>query len=114
MTPRALLAAATRLVEQPRPETAGLWGRAAAMLTRHALEGALDAALAERAPGAQHAPFAVRLLVLRRVHPDAELAERVAYAWNALSRATHQQGYELAPPAASLRAWMAVVTELVG
>jgi hypothetical protein len=38
MTPEELLAAARRLIERPDAATAGVWPRAAALLTRQALE----------------------------------------------------------------------------
>ena len=44
---------------------------------------------------------------------DAELAARAGHAWSALSRACHHHPYELAPTAAELRAWFAVVEDLV-
>ena len=57
--------------------------------------------------------FTAQLLALQMVHDDPELAGRVAYAWAALSRATHHHGYELPATASALRSWMAVVGELV-
>jgi hypothetical protein len=44
---------------------------------------------------------------------DADLAARAGHAWSALSRACHHHPYELAPTAAELQGWLAVVDALV-
>ncbi len=111
-TPSELLAAARRLLDQPADATAGLWPRAAALLARQALEGQLAHLLDAEAPGASAAPFTTQLLVLRSIHPNPDLAARVAYAWNALSRATHHHGYELPPTAVALRSWISTIEDL--
>lgn len=111
--PHQLLAAAERLLERPATETGGVWPRAAAILTRQALERALADFLTDRAPGSQAASFTTQLLLLRLLHPNPELAARTAYTWSALSSATHHHGYELNPTAAALRAWLTTVSELV-
>ena len=113
MTPGELLAAARDLVERPAGETAGLWSRAATLLTRQALEAALGQILAKRAPGSQAASFSAQLLVLGDVLDDPGLAARAAYTWSALSRATHQQGYELPAGDKELRRWIETVGEIV-
>jgi hypothetical protein len=114
MTPRQLLDAARDLVERPGDDTAGLWSRAATLLTRQALEGAMAETLVARAPGSQAASFSAQLLVLGEVLEDSELAARAAYTWSALSRASHQQGHELSAGDKELRRWMELVGELVG
>lgn len=113
MKPEDLLRVATNLVDAPTDETAGLWARAAAMLARQALEGALRDFLLAEAPGAQEAPFKTRLLLLRALHRDKEMAARAAYAWVALTRATHHQGYELGPTVEELRGWIETVRAFV-
>lgn len=113
MTAAHVLAAARQLVETPAAATDGVWGRAAALLARQALEHEVAAVLKKRAPGSQATPFSVQLLVLREVLEDADLAASVAYAWSALSMATHHHGYELPPTAAALRGWIAVVERLL-
>lgn len=113
MTPAELLARARELVEQPDDASAGLWARAAAILARQALEGAMARVLAARVPGAQATNFTVQLLCLRRYLDDEQLAARVAYTWAALSSATHHHGYRLAPVASELRGWIEVAEALV-
>lgn len=113
MRPSELLLAATRLVDAPTAKTAGLWARASAMLARQALEGALREFLLAEAPGAQEAPFRTQLLLLRSLHRDRDLATRAAYAWVALTHATHHEGYELGPTAEELRGWIETVRAFV-
>ena len=113
MTPVELLEAAEGLVAGEGPETESIWGRAAALLARQALEEHLATLLRAIGPVADDTPFTAQLLALQMVHDDPELAGRVAYAWAALSRATHHHGYELPATASALRSWMAVVGELV-
>jgi hypothetical protein len=113
MNPTDLLQVATKLVDTTAGETSGLWSRAAAMLARQALEGALREFLRDEAPGAHEAPFKTQLLLLRALHQDKELAARTAYAWGALTRATHHQGYELGATAEELRAWIETVRTFV-
>jgi len=114
MTPAELLTAAREFVEQPEASTGTLWARSATLLTRQALEQAMAELLAARAPGTQAAPFSTQLLVLGEVLNDRELAARSGYVWSALSRASHQQGYELPPTAKELRRWIDVVDALAG
>lgn len=114
MTPHDLLAAARDLVERPADDTAAVWGRAATLLTRQALEGAMADLLTTRAPGSQAASFSAQLLVLGDVLDDPTLAARAAYTWSALSRASHQQGDELPAGDKQLRRWIETVGELVG
>ena len=112
--PESLLAAARELVEQPRGATTGLWPRAAALLARRALEDALDALWARRAPGLERASARAQLTCLPDYLPDRELAAETAYAWAALSRACHHHAYELGPTAEELRAHFAAVERLLG
>ena len=113
MTPAELLSAARRLVDEHERSTEALWGRAAALLARQALEQAMRDALVGASPYIDEAPFSVQLLVLHEALPNRDLAARAAYTWAALSRATHYQGYELPPTAEALRGWMGVVGEMV-
>ena len=107
-----LLQAAQTLLDEPGQLGRGA-RRSAAMLTRGALEAALKTWLDRHAPGAGSANFTVQLLVLHRLLPSAEQAGRVAWAWSALSRATHHNGYELAPRRRELVAWMEVASGFV-
>jgi hypothetical protein len=53
-----------------------------------------------------------QLICLRSYLGDAPLASRAGHAWSALRRACHHHPYELAPTAAELSSWFAVVAEL--
>ncbi|NBE79605.1 hypothetical protein [Micromonospora rubida] len=119
-TPQRCLAAADQLLRGAGPlgaqaVDAGWWPRACACLIRLALEGGVDGywrrvrpAVAECQQGrAKH------LMLGGRLGPGRPVARRVAYAWAALSAATHHHCYELAPTAAELRRLHTEVTALL-
>ncbi len=92
---------------------AGRWSRAVALLTRQALEAALDEVWAARQPAIAACSARAQLLCLPTyLEQDAELAERVAWTWWAITRACHFHPYELAPTAGELDAWLMTVAEL--
>lgn len=112
--PGAILAAARALLDQPDVTLDGAWPRAVAILTRQALEAAVARYLEQTLGGMGRPNFTAQLTLLRQLHDDPALAARVAYAWDALSSATHHNGYELNPTAVALRGWQETVEELVG
>lgn len=114
MTPADLLSAATSLIGRPDAATAGVWPRTAALLTRQALEQAVQdrwraqpdtAGLSSRSRRTQ--------LICLRWYIDPEIAEQVRYTWAALSSACHYHPYELAPTAVELARWISDVTRLI-
>jgi hypothetical protein len=110
----ALTDIARDLLERPDPMTAGIWPRAAAMLTRQALEAALDELWRRRAPAIAGCSARAQFLCLPSFMPNAEeLAKRLAYTWTALSRTCHQHAYDLPPTASELQTWMADVDQLI-
>jgi hypothetical protein len=109
---RSLLAAARRMLN-PDPYTAGMWPRGAALLTRQAIECALDVLWRQRAPGVERCSMRAQLLCLGHYLRQGDLAEEVAYAWTGLSRACHHHVYELPPTAAELHGWMEIAQDLV-
>ena len=114
MSDAVLLATARDLIGRVDPMTAGIWPRATALLTRQALEGALDDLWRRRAPGLELCSAKAQFLCLPSYLPeDEDLAERVSYAWADLSRACHQHAYELSPTSPELIAWIDVVEQLV-
>lgn len=86
-----------------RPETAGLWPRAAALLARQALETALDEFWRTKGLALDGCGTRPQLLCLRE-YVGAEMAGRVHEAWARLTHACHHHPYELAPTAADLAA----------
>lgn len=106
MTSEELLKHARDLTRYADPSTAGRWSRAAALLTRQALEGALDDLWAEKAPAVARCSAHAQLLCLDRYLGDAEASARASFAWASLSRACHHHVYELAPTAAELSGWI--------
>src|ERR1022692_4639864 len=103
MTPEELLAAARRLIERPDAATAGVWPRAAALLTRQALEQTMALLWAAEVQATDLAGCSMRAQI-RSLAPslDPPTAARAASLWPALSRACHYHPYELAPTAAEL------------
>lgn len=113
-SPSTLLVEARRLVDSASPESEGIWARAAALLTRQALEAAVHAKLETYSEGLERAPFQAQFLCLQGVIADSDVAREANYLWAALSSATHHRGYEIAPAAADLREWIAGVERIVG
>lgn len=113
-TPADLLEMAEVLVQRPDAGTVGVWPRAAALLTRQALEVALDGVWARAAPGVSDASARAQLLCLPEYLGDRALAGEVSVAWAALSRACHHQAYSLAPTAVELGQWIGVLRRFVG
>lgn len=109
-----LVTAARDLLERVDPMTAGIWPRATALLTRQALETALDTLWHRRAPGLELCSTRAQLICLPSyLRDDEQLAERVSYTWAALSRACHQHAYELSPTSSELLGWIGTVEQLV-
>ena len=108
---RELLAAADDLLSQPSDAWAGRWPRAVALLTRQAVERAMEELFALKAPELLRASYRAQLLCLP-VWLPAEQAGRVAYTWGALTNATHHHAYELPPTASELAAWFEVADDL--
>jgi hypothetical protein len=111
MTPGVLLGEADRLLTTVVPGTRGRWPRACAWLIRLALEQALDDYWARVLPEAAKCGMRAQLLLLPS-YAGTAIAERAREAWGGLARAAHHHAYELAPTAAELRGWHALVTQL--
>ena len=110
---RDLMRMARTVLGRVDPETAGVWPRASALLACRAVERTVERLWEQRALDLQGCPMRVQLIFLRAYLGNADLAARAGHAWSALSRACHHHAYELAPTAAELRGWLAVVEELV-
>jgi hypothetical protein len=113
MTCTEALETASRLLERPDARTAGLWPRAAAFLTRQALEEALDERWRVQAPALSQVPTSAQLICLREYLDDPALAADLRHAWSALSAACHHHPYEMPPTAAELRQWIDTVSAFV-
>ncbi len=112
MTPRQLLAAARRLVDESGPSTAGWWPRASALLGRQALEQGLREHWRRTSPGAGSATFRAQLVCFAQ-QVDHPAARRAPWIWSALSEACHFQGYELDATAQELRQWLEGVDQVL-
>jgi hypothetical protein len=114
MTPGELLVAARDRMGRPGLTTVGGWPRAVALLTRQALEKALDEFWATSATTAGLAVCSnkTQLICLPSyLHPA--IARQINYAWAALSNACHYHPYELAPTSGELYGWIDAVTSLI-
>ena len=111
MTPNELLEEAGRVLAQPDPSLDGVWARAAALLTRQALEQAVRRRLIHEMKLQGEPSFRSQLLALRHVVDD-DLAAEVSWTWSALSRATHHHAYALPPTASELERWRQTVRKL--
>lgn len=112
--PAQLLAAARAVMARPETAWGGSWPRAAAHLTRQALEDAVRQQWTGPTAGLASATFTAQLICLRE-YLDPERARRIHHTWAELSRACHAHPYELAPTAGELTAWaddIAVLLEL--
>jgi len=106
-----VLQLARDLLRRAEPSTAGLWPRAAALLTRQALEEAVDAYWAARQLPLGSLPTHAQLVCMRMMTTDETLPARLHEAWGALSRACHHHPYELAPTVGELGGWIQLVEE---
>ena len=91
----------------------GSWARAVALLTRQALEGALDDLWTVRGVDLSPVSAHAQLICLRAYLDDDALAAEVRYAWGALSRACHHHPYELGPTADELARWVVTLRALI-
>jgi hypothetical protein len=113
LTPADLLAAARGVLHEPSAVAAGGWPRMVALLTRQALEEALNEfwqahpELAGLRRCSRKAQFTCLPFYL-----DPSVAREAAFVWSALSEACHYHAYELAPTAAELTGWLNAVTAL--
>ena len=104
---------ASDLLQRADPSTRGLWPRASALLARQALEAGVQRLWERREVDLRGCPMRAQLICLRTYLGDAGLAAETAHAWSALTRACHHHPYELAPTAAELQGWFAVVGALI-
>lgn len=100
------LRAARVILERPQALDNPCWARSVALLARQALEEAIADFWARNASGMHRATWRSRFVALRFYVEDPERARDVHHLWATLSEATHHQGYELAPTAGELRAWL--------
>lgn len=112
-SPRELLALATAILDDHEAKWSSSWARAVALLTRQALEDALDDLWRSRNLEMERVSARAQLLCLGAYLKDDDLTSEVRHAWGALSRACHHHPYELAPTAPELRLWLESTRGLV-
>ena len=110
--PSVLVDLARSTIQEQRPDLIGIWPRAAAILTRQALEIALDQFWLNVAPGVENASARAQLACLAE-YIDPQLASRIRYTWHGLSAACHHHAYELPPIASELDGWLSDVETLI-
>lgn len=102
---RQLLAAARIAVANPDAGLDDAWPRAAALLTRQALEIVISARLGDRIPEVDGLSMRVKLACLSEL-TDPVAAHEAAWLWARLSAACHHHPYDLAPTGAELTEWI--------
>ena len=102
---RKLVSAARVAVTNPDAGLDDAWPRAAALLTRQALEGAIAARLVDRIPEVDTLSMRVKLACLGELGDPAD-AHEAAWLWARLSTACHHHPYDLAPTGAELSEWI--------
>ena len=107
-----LLKEARDLLTYPSSETAGLWPRASALLTRQALESSLDELWYAVAPALSNCSLKAQFLCLGNFVGDERLGREAYSAWASLSWACHYHPYDLPPTVEELTAWIERVEEL--
>ena len=114
MTPAEILAAARDLLARPRGAGVGGWQTAVALLTRQALEHAIEEfwCTSPETAGLAGCTRKTQLTCLP-AYTDREVAHQVSYVWAALSSACHYHPYELAPTASQLSGWIEAVDNLI-
>jgi cytochrome c5 len=114
LTPSELLASARDLIERPDATAVGVWPRTAALLTRQALEAAVDAqwAVTSETAGMDRATMRSQLICLPS-YADEAVARQIAFTYAALTGACHFHPYELAPTAGELSRWISDVEKLL-
>ena len=114
MTPAEVLAAARHLLKGPVPTGPGGWQRAVALLTRQALEQAIEEFWTANPATAGLVDCTRKTqLTCLPVYLQPHLARQTSYMWATLSSACHYHPYDLAPTASELRGWIDAVAELL-
>jgi hypothetical protein len=112
-TPHDLIALARTILDDHQAKWTPSWARATALLTRQALEDALDDLWRARDLKMDRVSARAQLLCLSAYLKDDDLSAEVRHAWGTLSRACHHHPYELAPTSTELRRWIEAVGALV-
>jgi hypothetical protein len=114
MTPIDLLGGARALLADESASAAGGWPRMVVLLTRQALETALNEFWEARpATAGLSGSSRKSQLVCLPFYLEARVAREVGYVWAALSGACHYHAYELAPTASELAGWINAVDRLI-
>jgi hypothetical protein len=114
MTPAETLAAARDLLVRPAGTGVGSWPRAVALLTRQALEQAIEEFwMASPATAGLAGCTRKTQLTCLPTYLDPAIAHQISYVWAALSGACHYHPYELAPAAGQLSGWIDSVRALL-
>lgn len=98
---------------QPTVAWGGAWPKAAALLTRQALEETVAAVWPDQLLSMRSANMTAQLISLPFFLADPDLGRRIRQCWHALSNVCHAHPYELAPTVAELTGWLEVVDQLI-
>jgi hypothetical protein len=112
LTPEELLVQADGLIASDTRGATATWPRAAAVLTRQALELSIGERLARVDAELRNTSMRSQLTCLRAIAKDTDAAANASYAWARLSAACHYHPCELAPSATELRSLMTTVADI--
>jgi hypothetical protein len=112
-TPEILLRGARVVMTRPDSAWGGVWPRAAALLTRQALEDGVDRLWTGPLANMRFASMKAQMVCLPEYLDDRVLARDTYGAWCALSNACHVHPFDLAPTAEELQGWGEVVGRLL-
>lgn len=111
--PDILLQTAAVIMKRQDAAWRGSWPRAAALLTRQALEDGVDLVWTGALAPLKDASMRAQMVCLPRYLGDSDLARDTYVTWCALSNACHAHPFDLAPTAQELRGWGEVVRKLL-
>lgn len=100
------------MLDDPTRSTVSAWPRAAALLTRQALERAFTTYWRTKLPGAERLSMRAQF-DCAETYLGRELAGEMSYTWHALSRATHHHPYDLDPTRDELASLVASSDRLI-
>jgi hypothetical protein len=108
----ALLECADALLEGTRPATGTTRSRAAALLTRQAMEAVLSELWGRRSPSVTLCSTKSQILCLRDAGLDPATLADIRHTWAELSSACHFHPYEVGPSDSEIRTLLASVRRL--
>lgn len=109
--PADLISLAERFLDGTVPVPGGRAARAAAVVSRQALEQVVAGRCDELVSGLEWPSMRSQLILLREIG-DSEIGRKAQIAWDGLSRACHHHAYELQPTGDEVRGLANLVRQI--